>query len=581
MVPNDAISIPILEKLGFMARRSVRKEAEWFCLPGGQILFDAGDSPDRLYFCVSGALGAFRRKGERMELIGHIRPGEPAGEMALFADEPHTAAVYALRDTEILALPREAMLGILKRRPDIMGDLSRMMINRMRRRSPRSSAPRVFALIGTSPSIELKAYGRQLAEAIRRCGDRCIYLDGDQAGDLERLDEIEDSYDFVILAAPLKNDVWTHAVLRQSDRIWLIGRSDARPSDPLFPEEWSPLARLRLIDLILLHPYGAVDQASAAEWRDAADAARMFHWRIANTADLDALARTLVGKSVGLVMSGGGARAYAHIGAVRALREEGFSFDFLGGTSMGAIIAASVAMGWDDTEIDWRIRKAFVDTNPLADWVLPVVALTRGAEVDKRLVEHFGDTAIEELHRPFFCVSTNLTAGEPHVHRGGRLRDALRASIAIPGLLPPKILNDELHVDGAVMKNFAADEMRNFHRGSVIGLDVGRSNAIDVEDFRNPPGFFRWILRNGLSDPPPIASLLLRSATAGREGESLSRRELADLMITPKLEGVDIRNWKSYDRAVQEGYDTAKAALKDLGGGPETLEASRHALLEG
>src|SRR6201999_2530832 len=121
------------------------------------------------------------------------------------------------------------------------------------------------------------------------------------------------------------------------------------------------------------------------------------------------LARAITGQSVGLVLSGGGARAYAHVGAIRALREANCPIDFIGGASMGAIIGAGVALGWDDAEIDRRIRKAFVETNPLSDYMLPVVSLTHGHKVDARLKEHFGDVMIEDLALPYFAVSTNLT----------------------------------------------------------------------------------------------------------------------------------------------------------------------------
>lgn len=580
MVPKDTIDLPILDKLGFLARRAVRREARWFSLPGGQPLFHKGDPADALYFVVSGSVGAFREREGQLELLGHIRPGEPVGEIALFADQPHSASVYALRDSELIALPKDEFLEIVGRRPELMGDLARMMITRMRRANPRSSAPRVFALIASSPSIDLRAYGLQLAEAMERTGSKVAYMDGEEVGDMDRLSQLEDKYDQVLLAAPLREGSWTRAVLRQADRIWLLGRSDARPSDPLLPGEMTPLAQLRLVDMVLIHPQGAPAQAAAHEWMNAARATRIFHWRIGNDHDVDALARTACGKSIGLVLSGGGARAYAHVGAIRALREANFHFDFLGGTSMGAIIAAGVAMGWDDDELDRRVRQAFVETNPLDDYVLPVVSLTRGRKVDARLKRHFGDIDITDLQHPFFCISTNLTKGEPMVHKQGKLREALRASIAIPGLLPPVVQNDQLLVDGAVMKNFPADEMRNFHRGPIVGLDVGRTNAIDADDFVDAPNFFSWILQHGFRDTPPIASLLLRSATAGREGEMLLRRDEADVLIHPGLQNIDIRNWRSYDQAVQEGYDTAKAVLSDLDGGPEALTVSQAPMSE-
>ena len=115
------------------------------------------------------------------------------------------------------------------------------------------------------------------------------------------------------------------------------------------------------------------------------------------------------------------------------------NIDVVGGTSMGGIVAACYAMGWDDNDMENRIRKAFVETNPLGDYVLPVVALSRGRRVEQRLEENFADTLIEDLRVPFFCVSTNLVSAAAHVHRSGVLRHALRASISLPGILPPVV----------------------------------------------------------------------------------------------------------------------------------------------
>ena len=136
---------------------------------------------------------------------------------------------------------------------------------------------------------------------------------------------------------------------------------------------------------------------------------------------------------------------------IRALREAGCPIDFVGGASMGAIIGAGIACGWDDAEIDRRIRKAFVESNPLSDYRLPVVALVKGHRVDARLREHFGDRLIEDLDLPFFAVSTNLTQGTFRVHTQGLLRNALRATISLPGILPPVVSDNQVLVDGAVL----------------------------------------------------------------------------------------------------------------------------------
>ena len=252
--------------------------------------------------------------------------------------------------------------------------------------------------------------------------------------------------------------------------------------------------------------------------------ARLFHLREGSDADADRLARVLTGQSVGLVLSGGGARAYAHVGAIRALHERGVPIDFVGGVSMGAIIAAGLAMGWDDPELEARIRKAFVETSPLDDIALPIIAMTRGDKVRERLAEHFDDRCIADLWLPFFCVSTNLTTGAYQLHQSGLVREALRASISLPGVLPPVTDGNNVLVDGAVLKNFPADVMRSIQLGPIVGVDVGRGRSIEADDVaadrRSGAGCYRGDWRRG----PPIVSLLIRSATVrgGRGGGAVA-----------------------------------------------------------
>jgi NTE family protein len=254
------------------------------------------------------------------------------------------------------------------------------------------------------------------------------------------------------------------------------------------------------------------------------------------------------------------------VGAIRALRERGVPIDFLGGVSMGAIIAAGVAMGWDDVELDQRIRAAFVDTSPLDDIALPLLAMTRGVKVSERLAEHFGSAEIPDLWLPFFCLSANLTTGAYHMHTRGLVRRALRASVALPGVMPPATEGDNVLVDGAVMKNFPADVMRANHLGSIVGVDVSGSRNITADDVARPESAWRWI-RSGLwRRGPPIVSLLMRAATVSTGRDLIAAREATDVLIMPEMAGVEIRDWTAYAPAVKEGYAAAIEALDKLDG---------------
>jgi NTE family protein len=232
---------------------------------------------------------------------------------------------------------------------------------------------------------------------------------------------------------------------------------------------------------------------------------------------------------------------------------------------MGAIVAAAFASGWNDAEIDRRIRKAFVESNPLSDYRLPVVGLVKGHKVDARLKEHFGDVQIEDMQTPFFAVSTNLTQGTFQVHTEGLLREALRASISLPGILPPVVMHKQVMVDGAVLNNFPVDVMREMHRGRIIGVDVAVApEALSADDFINPPGFIGWTMRHGFKSAPPIANLLMRAATVSMDPNK--HRGLTDILIVPEMKGVELRDWREYDDAVNEGYRDTKNALAELKG---------------
>jgi len=227
---------------------------------------------------------------------------------------------------------------------------------------------------------------------------------------------------------------------------------------------------------------------------------------------------------------------------------------------MGAVVAAGIALGWDDPELQDRVREAFVNTSPVDDIAFPMLAMTHGHKVRDRLAEHFGDVEIGDLDLPFFCISADLTEGAPYVHDKGLVRDALRASVALPGLLPPVIMNGRVLVDGAVARNFPADVMRERRPGVVIGIDVTRSKGLTPEEARRPK-FWPWLFSGGWRKGPPIVSVLMRSATIMTSRDIEAARLASDLYIAPEVDAIEIRDWRAFEPAIQAGYEAATAAL--------------------
>lgn len=542
---------------------SRRRGAELLSVAGGQTLITAGQPSSRVYLLKSGRLGVFRPEPDgRPRFIGLIRPGEPAGEISLLAGTAHASTVVALRDSEVLALSRDTFVSALRDRPEIAVELARLMIARLRALPQASSRPTVFGFVGAS-GPPLRPFVEHVAQEARRLGFPAAVVA--EPVTTEALDTIEAAHDVVLCLAESDDPAWAGAVARQSDRLFLCGEtSDPPPIHPIARPR-SDEAR-RLTDLILFRDADTIAAEGARRWIDALDPARWFHVRRGSPDDTARLARVVTGTSIGLVLSGGGARAYAHVGALRVFREAGARFDFLGGASMGAVIAAEVAAGHDQQTMEARLRHAFVRRSPLSDVAVPILAMTRGRRVDRLLEEAYGDARIADLPLPFFAVSSNLTSGAPRVHDRGWLGRALRASIALPGVLPPVIEAGQVLVDGAVMKNFPAETMREINDGPVVGVDVSRARGVDAAVIEQATDWRGWVRSGGWRNGPPIVSILMRSATVTTAADLEASRAATDLLVLPEPDRVEIRDWKAWEPAVAAGATAATAALDTLWG---------------
>lgn len=560
-------------------------KASWFALTGGEPLFNAGDEADSLYLLRSGRLGVFRsEEGQPPQFMGVVRPGEPVGEMALIAGTAHTSNVVALRDSEILALPREVFFEAVRSQPEVMIELSRLMLLRARERTSGGSTaaePSVFGFISAQPG-PIRAFVERVAAAIQAQGYTCQVIDHSALTSVsEWFSRVEDSHDYVLYVAEQDEPSWAALCARQVDRLFIVGNALMAPPSSAAAVGAGPTWRgAQFTDLILLRHAQMRQPANTATWLDALNPGRWFHVREGHAEDAARIARTITGTSVGLVLSGGGARAYAHIGVIRTLHDAGVHIDAVGGSSMGAVIAAGPALGWSDDELEARIKTAFVKSDPLSDIAFPIIAMTRAGKVGRLLEEAYGDVDIADMALPFFAVSSNLTTGRIEVHRRGMLRRAMRATIAIPGVMPPAVRDGQVLVDGAVIKNFPTDVMRQLNSGPIVGCDMSQTRGVDAAGLENPLSWWRWLLSGAWKSGPPIVSILMRSATLSTDAELERSRRETDVLIMPRPNGADIRDWKVYEPIVAEGRLAAEAALKALDGPIGTIRKRRAAQRE-
>ena len=527
-----------------LSLESLAAGAVHFSLPAGYLLFEAGSDPNGVYLLASGRLGV--KTPLKHGLTAEIERGELVGEAGWLLETPRSATVVALRDSELLLIPNAEMERVSARSTHLSLALARLCARRLRHSNRQEYRPKrahIFVLVPNSIELDAADLATRLVDELSKTGRTELVWDArattHTAAWFNRIEEVND---YVVYVANWAASGWTRQCCRQADVILMAAPAGGSvmpwPAGIVEPA----LARGARVELALVHQ-GSIDPGSSAPWLKTLPVT--LHHHIVEPADYGRVARLLMRRGVGLVLSGGGARGFAHLGIIRALREAKVPIDFLGGASIGAIIAAGVAMGWSDEEMQLRYRRSFVHTNPVNDYTFPFLALTRGKKVSRLLEREYGSALIEDLRCPYFCVSANLTTGRLFEHRSGSVAHALRASVAIPGVMPPVFHDDGVLVDGAAINNLPVDVMQGHAPGFVIGCDVGAD-------------------RNFGARRVNIFEVLMHAGMINSTASERTQRELADVLMKPPLANIDLLNWQAFDRAIQAGYDYARAALDEL-----------------
>ena len=554
-----------LRGIGTTALGALADGAVHFSLPAGDILFESGSMPDGVYLLVSGRLGV--RLAASSGFAAEIERGELVGEAGWLLKEPRSATILALRDSELLWLPNSVLEQVAADSSAFSLAIAQLCARRLRRANrgnPGRQRARVFALVPNSDELDAIGFAAQLVAELAGYGR--VELVWDVRATLHTsgwFSRLEEQNDYVIYVTDAADSGWTRQCCRQADLI--VGLAHAGASARPWPHSLTGPAAARgaRIELALIHEGGFV-AGRAAAWLRTAPAA--MHHHIVDGEDVGRLARLLTRRGIGLVLSGGGARGFAHLGVIRALREARVPLDFVGGASIGAIIAAGVAMGWSDDEMQVRYRRSFVETNPVNDYTFPLVALTRGRKVSRLLEREYGEMSIEDLRRPFFCISANLTAGRALEHREGLLSQALRASVAIPGVLPPVFRGADVLVDGAAINNLPVDVMHRHAPGLVIGCDVGADYNLcaPLGPAEGPPLWKFFARGRGGKRRINIFQILMHAGVVNSVSGLAAQRTLADVMLRPPLADIDLLNWHAFEPAIRVGYEYARRALDSL-----------------
>lgn len=278
---------------------------------------------------------------------------------------------------------------------------------------------------------------------------------------------------------------------------------------------------------------------------------------------------------IGLVLSGGGAKGLAHIGVIKVLEEAGIPVDYIGGTSMGSIIGGLYAIGYSPKELhdftvqmDWdslltdrtgRQNLSFEEKEENARYFVSFpfkerkIGLPSGAISGQNIYALFNKMASPVFRErdftkfpiPFLCVATDIENARATVLKSGYLPQAMRASMAIPSIFTPEVIDGNIYVDGGVLNNFPVLEVKDMGADILIGVDVG---------FHSQP-------RKALNTIPGI---LHQSMYTLSKTELDKNRKACDILIEPDVDKYMFMNYNEADSIIARGEKAARAMLPRL-----------------
>lgn len=557
---------------------AIANRVSWVHLSAGDVLFERGDHADSAYLVLSGRLSVETNDDGHVAQVGR---GGLIGEFGLLEDRPRAATVKALRDSGLAQLNSADFAQLAAHHTALAMGLVRRIVDRSGEETAGGSGIGRSACIVVTAPVDARLVTTKMMNALLEIGstahlsaarvDAMIGQPGASAakhgaiGDvrvIELLHQTDADHAHVLLEGDLDHPEWTNRALRHADQVIVICSADPTPDEEQqiravlyhVPEETPAW-------LGLCHPPGVEQPTGTAAIRDRFDVSEVHHLAGTSTTDLARLARLAVGEGVALVLSGGGARGFAHLGVMAAMEEHGVPVDRVAGASMGSVIAAAIAQGIEPAR---RVDVAQAAFHDLLDYTIPVVSLVKGERITANIQNQWGGIDIEDLWVPFSCVTTNLTTSQVVAHRTGPTDLAVRASVAIPGVLPPVPFDGDLLIDGGVLDNLPVDLV-------VDDPSIGTIIAVDVAPPMGPRAkgdyglsVSGWsALRNQIgrkkNQYPGVVAVLMRTMLIGSARDRTRTVESGevDFYLDLELKGVSLLDFETVEEVTKRGYEAS------------------------
>lgn len=559
-------------------------------LEGGQWLFRQGEPGDSIYFLVRGRLEIWisPEAGAEARRVGEILPGRSVGEIGMLTGSNRSASVRAIRDSLLFGVNRAQFEALGRVHPTIVMKLAGRIASLLRDRTAASMrSGHKFGTISIAPlgrSARVEAFCRRLPELLGAHGST-LAMDRQTLGSSgapveslppsepppdtlrEWLHDQETSHRFLVYQCEPTLTSWSVYAVQQSDVVVYVADSahlPRRDDEEIDFNDAVGASNAKRV-LVVLHGEGQEISGTSA-WLEDRAIDYHFHVRADALDDSARVARVLAGRAVGLVLAAGAARGFAHLGVYRAMKEAGIPVDWVGGTSIGAAMGASIARDWPAADIIDLGREAFGRNNPFGDYTLPLFSLLAGKRLEQML-HRYMPGRIEDLPLPFYAVSCNLDTGLVNLHERGNLAEALRASTSMPGIMPPAVVDRHLAIDGAVLNSMPVDLMQQKPVGRVIAVDLSAQKQREV-DYQRLPSPWRVMAGRvfpflGRHKVPSLMTLMLKATEVGTVARVREAGRGADLLLEPPVREFGMMALADYDRIVEAGYHYALPVLEE------------------
>jgi len=562
-------------------RDELANEITWLRLRGGEVLFRQDEPADAALFIIRGRLRVFSVDVDGTERpIGDRAAGDPIGEVGVLADVPRTATVRAVRDTDLARVDRETFDRLLRSTPSTMVPLvstvARRMADALRGRPFASAGISTLAVMVDPGTTDATSVIDGLVEALERQGPTTrVRVDASpdsmtDAALIGYIDEQEAQGRVTVIDVEPTASEPARRALRQADCVVVITDAGSRPVEGVthtLLERLMADGALPTRILVVLQPQWRARPVASASQAEGFDL--HFHVRPGARDDLDRLARHLTARAIALVLGGGGARGMSHIGAYRALVEAGVPIDEVGGSSIGGVVAAQIALGWTPEELLARNLEEWAAAHITRRVTIPLLSLLSPHSGIRMMEKMFGDADFEDLWLRCFVTAADLTDCRLAILDRGRVARWCLATASPPGAWPPVVGDDgTLLVDGAVLDNLPVLPMRE--RGASRAIAVSVSQRVEmhagagVAQTPSPLEFARDLVRRdpGRSFPNLLQVLLRTSLVTGLARHDASRAA-SDVYVEP---AVGAFGMGSYDKGAQIaplGYDAMRRALDE------------------